>query len=95
MGIFDILNAGKIKKENEELKSLATPEMQDAANLKLYINDLEVQKEKLEEQNEKLLKSVDELKQKTIFLKMQLLFRNLGYILQDITSLQLKNINKI
>lgn len=78
MGIFDILNAGKIKKENEELKSLATPEMQDAANLKLYINDLEVQKEKLEEQNEKLLKSVDELKQKTIFFEDAITFQEFG-----------------
>ena len=33
MGFMDIFNAGKIKKENEGLKELLSPEMQDAATL--------------------------------------------------------------
>lgn len=41
MGFMDIFNAGKIKKENEGLKELLSPEMQDAATLNEYIIQLE------------------------------------------------------
>ena len=33
MGLKDILNASKIKAENENLKSLMTPELQETSNL--------------------------------------------------------------
>ena len=48
MGIMDIFNASKIKKENERLleelesaKELLTPEMMDACNLKKHIQELQ------------------------------------------------------
>ena len=41
MSITDFLNAGKIKKENEELKKLLTPEMQNIVLLQNKIHELE------------------------------------------------------
>lgn len=48
MGIKDILNASKIKAENENLKSLMTPEMQDASNMMTKIKSLQEQLASLE-----------------------------------------------
>lgn len=48
MGIRDILNASKIKAENESLKELLTPEMQDVQRLKVHIAELEKKCEELE-----------------------------------------------
>ncbi|MDO5575191.1 MAG: DUF4041 domain-containing protein [bacterium] len=41
MGLKDIFNASNIKRENDNLKQLLTPEMQDAANLMNKISELE------------------------------------------------------
>lgn len=43
MGISDMLNASKIKEENERLKRMLTPEMQNALNLQNYITELQNQ----------------------------------------------------
>ena len=43
MGLKDILNAGKIKQENDSLKNLMTPEMQDAAKLQEYTEKLKAE----------------------------------------------------
>lgn len=43
MGLKDILNAGKIKQENDSLKNLMTPEMQDAAKLQEYTGKLKAE----------------------------------------------------
>ena len=40
MGLSDIFNIGNIKKENEELKEMLTPDMNDAIDLQHKINDL-------------------------------------------------------
>lgn len=50
MGIKDIFNASKIKTENENLKSLMTPELQEASNLLAKITDLNNQIEELNKQ---------------------------------------------
>lgn len=50
MGLKDIFNASKIKTENENLKSLMTPELQEASNLLAKITDLNNQLDKLEKQ---------------------------------------------
>ena len=39
MGLSDIFNIGNIKKENEELKEMLTPDMNDAIDLLHKIND--------------------------------------------------------
>ena len=43
MSLLDIFNVSKIKAENEELKKMLTPEMQDAVKLKQFVNDLQKQ----------------------------------------------------
>ena len=48
MGIKDILNASKFKAENENLKSLMTPEMQDASVMMSKIRNLQEQLASLE-----------------------------------------------
>lgn len=78
MGLKDILNAGKIRRENEGLKELMTPEMQDAAKLNEKIVELEIQKEKLEKQTEKLYRTIDKLKQEAIFFEDAITFQDFG-----------------
>ncbi|MDD3185260.1 MAG: DUF4041 domain-containing protein [Anaerostipes sp.] len=53
MGLSDILNASKIKKENEQLKKLLTPELQNALNLQKKIDELT-------DKESELSKSIDE-----------------------------------
>ncbi len=66
MGLFDIFNAGKIRKENENLKELMETDMGDAVAIAEKIAELETKKEKLEKQNEKLSDSINTLKEKII-----------------------------
>lgn len=60
MGIKDIFNASKIKAENQSLKELLTPEMQDAQKLKERIAELE---KKYVELDSDLVKKKNELQQ--------------------------------
>lgn len=78
MGLRDMLNAGKIRKENDGLKELLTPEMQDAATLNKYIIDLEAKKDKLEKQVNKLSSSVDSLKKEAVFFEDAINFQEFG-----------------
>lgn len=58
MGLKDILNASKIREENERLKNVLTPEMQDAVNLQALVNELQKKVDKLQSD---LLKKQTEL----------------------------------
>lgn len=78
MGIMDIFNAGKIKKENEGLKELLTPEMQDAATLNAHIIELEAQKEKLEKTANKLSASIEAMKKEAIFFEDAITYQEFG-----------------
>lgn len=78
MGLFDILNAGKIRKENDSLKEIMSPEMQDAAKLSEYVSDMEIKKEKLEKEVEKLNKKVSNLKNDAIFFEDAIIFQEYG-----------------
>ena len=78
MGLRDILNAGKIRKENDGLKELMSPEMQDAAKLNERIAEMEIKKEKLEKQVEKLDKRVEQLKKDTVFFEDAIIFQEYG-----------------
>lgn len=78
MGLFDILNAGKIRKENDNLKEIMSPEMQDAAKLSEYVSDMEIKKEKLEKEVEKLNKKVSNLKNDAIFFEDAIIFQEYG-----------------
>lgn len=78
MGIRDILNAGKIRKENEGLKELISPEMQDAVNLNEHIADLTFRKEKLEKEVNKLTQTIEKLKKDAIFFEDALVYQDFG-----------------
>lgn len=78
MGIMDIFNAGKIKKENEGLKELLTPEMQDAAALNAHIIEPEAQKEKLEKTANKLSASIEAMKKEAIFFEDAITYQDFG-----------------
>ena len=78
MGIMDIFNAGKIKKENEGLKELLTPEMQDAAALNTHIIEHEAKKEKLEKTVDKLSASIEAMKKEAIFFEDAITYQDFG-----------------
>ena len=78
MGIFDILNSGKIKKENESLKELLTPELQNAATLNNYVSELESRKEDLEKEISNLSSSIDSMKKKAIFFEDAITYQEFG-----------------
>lgn len=78
MGIMDIFNAGKIKKENEGLKELLTPEMQDAATLNAHIIELEAKKEKLEKTADRLSASIEAMKKEAIFFEDAITYQEFG-----------------
>ena len=50
MGLTDIFKASKIKAENEELRALVSPELQDAVKRQEYLKNLEAQIAKAEKQ---------------------------------------------
>ncbi len=78
MGLKDILNASKIRKENDGLKNLMGSDMQDAVKLNEYVAELDVKKEKLEKEINRLTASVDRLKKDAIFFEDALVYQNFG-----------------
>ena len=78
MGLKDIINASKIRKENDGLKELMSPEMQDAVNLNEKTAALEIKKEKLEKECGKLESKVAQLKKDAIFFEDALIFQDYG-----------------
>ena len=78
MGIKDILNAGKIKRENEGLKELMTPEMQDAATLNAHIAEMEEKRQKLQKECDRLTAKVNVLKEDAVFFEDAIAFQDFG-----------------
>ncbi len=78
MGLKDILNASKIRKENDGLKSLLDSDMHDAIDLNERIAELEVKKEKLEKEVDCLAASVDKLKKDAIFFENAIVYQDFG-----------------
>lgn len=78
MGLKDILNASKIRKENDGLKTLLNADMQDAVQLNEHIAELEVKKEKLEKEVDRLTTSVEKLKKDAIFFEDALVYQDFG-----------------
>lgn len=83
MGIKDIFNASKIKEENEQLKQLMTPEMQNAANLQNYISELQKKIDNLNKlidaKNSEILKlehTESSLKEKLVVMEDDLLYQD-------------------
>ena len=78
MGLFDVFNAGKIKKENENLKELMSPEMQDAATLSTHVSELEMQKAKLENELTQLSDTLSAMKNEAVFFEDAITFQDFG-----------------
>lgn len=78
MGLRDILNASKIRKENDGLKELMSPEFQDAAALNSKIAELEVKHEKLQKEYTQLQYKVSELKNEAVFFEDAIIFQDYG-----------------
>ena len=85
MGFTDFFHASKIKAENEELKKLMTPEMQEAINIQTHIkelnttcNDLEKQISKRQKELDKLSSKIDEKKKSLIILDDEILYQDFG-----------------
>ena len=78
MAIKDFFNAGKIKKENEGLKELLTPEMQDAASLTQKIIELEAKNEKLQKECAKAESKIAQLKKEAIFFEDAIIYQEYG-----------------
>lgn len=85
MGFTDFFHASKIKAENEELKKLMTPEMQEAINIQTHIkelnttcNDLEKQISKRQKELDKLSSKIEEKKKSLIILDDEILYQDFG-----------------
>lgn len=78
MGLRDILNTSKIRKENDGLKELMSPEFQDAAALNSKIAELEVKHEKLQKEYTQLQYKVSELKNEAVFFEDAIIFQDYG-----------------
>lgn len=63
MGISDVFNVKKIKEENEYLKSLMTPAMQNALNMQNHIAQLQAQISNLQDQQNNMNKQLQKAEQ--------------------------------
>lgn len=78
MGLKDILNASKIRKENDGLKELMSPEFQDAATLNAKIAELEVKHEKLLNECNRMEQKISKLKNEAVFFEDAIFFQDFG-----------------
>lgn len=78
MGLKDIFNASKIRKENDVLKELMTPEMQDAATLTAKITEMEVKYENLQKNYSRLEQNIEKLKKDAIVFEDAIIFQEFG-----------------
>lgn len=85
MGIKDIFHASQIREENERLKQILTPEMQDAVKLQTLISELEknvsgLQSELQSKQNElqKVQKDISEKRSQLIVMDDEILVQEFG-----------------
>lgn len=75
MGIKDIFGASKIRKENDSLKEMMSPEMREAADVNSLIIDLESKRDSLQKQCDKLSEKVNKLKKDAIFFEDAIVFQ--------------------
>ena len=90
MSISDLFNVKKIKAENEELKKLMTPEMQDAINMQNYIDSLNSQIGILKEDINNITNSINtkhneyrQLCTQIEYAKSQLIITNENVLMQE------------
>lgn len=83
MGLKDIINASKIRAENDTLKEYLTPEMQNAVVLHTRVQELEKTAEKLDKDIQKKQSTLTELEQKISDLKKKLITFEDDIIVQE------------
>ena len=76
--IKDVFNASKIREENEHLRTIMTPEMQDAAALLEKINELKKDLSKLSKEKEKIDAEIQKKKSLVITLDDEILVQEFG-----------------
>jgi len=83
MGLKDIFNVSKIKEENENLKSLMTPEMQEANALLSKINELRQETERLTKEINRKQFAVNSLEKDAAELQKKIITFNDDILVQE------------
>ena len=78
MGLRDILKKKKIRKENDSLKEMMSPDMKEAADINSLIIDLEAKREKTQKEYDALSLKVEKLKKDAVFFEDALIFQEYG-----------------
>lgn len=76
--VKDTMLKKNLSQENENLKKLLTPEMQDAANLQAYVDSLKAESERLSTENAILQARIEETKKKLVILDEEVLAQEVG-----------------
>ena len=83
MGISDLFNSSKLKEENQRLKQLVTPEMQNAIDIQQHIADLHQQENSISESITQKSNELDRLNEEISQAKSQLVVMNDAILFQD------------
>lgn len=83
MGISDLFNSSKLKEENQRLKQLVTPEMQNAIDIQQHIADLHQQENSISESITQKNNELNRLNEKINQVKSQLVVMNDAILFQD------------
>ena len=83
MGISDLFNSSKLKEENQRLKQLVTPEMQNAIDIQQHIADLHQQENSISESITQKSNELDRLNEEINQAKSQLVVMNDAILFQD------------
>lgn len=83
MGISDLFNSSKLKEENQRLKQLVTPEMQNAIDIQQHIADLHQQENNISESITQKSNELNRLNEEINQAKSQLVVMNDAILFQD------------
>ena len=83
MGISDLFNSSKLKEENQRLKQLVTPEMQNAIDIQQHIDDLHQQENSISESITQKSNELNRLNEEINQAKGQLVVMNDAILFQD------------
>ena len=78
MGLRDLFNASKIRKENDSLKEMMSPDMKEAADINTQIINLEAKREKIQKEYDALVLKVEGLKKEAVFFEDAIIFQEYG-----------------
>ena len=78
MGLKDIFNASKIRKENDSLKEMMSTDMKEAADINALIIDLEAKRDKTQKECDALVLKVEKLKKDAVFFEDAIIFQEYG-----------------